>query len=179
MEQINIKIKLNVAYALATELYDEIEGHLALCLEGILERQPLKVKGLSADFVSYDPTSLSKIQQILSPSALSEFLTEKLGNTIKVENVEVFQSATDLSKNVAMYITVPNLWAASYGKETNVDLDSTLDFFKQTPTSTRNFSEAFKQLEQRLDQPLIGSMQYDPLTHTMKTWDGTNWHTYK
>jgi hypothetical protein len=177
MEQINIKIKLNVAYELATELYDEIEGHLALCLEGILERQPLKVKGLSADFVSYDPTSLSKLQQMLSPNALSEFLSEKLGNPIKVENVEVFQSATDLSKNVAMYITVPNLWAASYGKESNVDLDSALDFFKQTPASTRKFSEAFKQLEQRLDQPLIGSMQYDQLSHSMKRWDGTTWHT--
>ena len=179
MEAVNVKIKLNVDYSLASELYDEIEGYLALCFEGIMERQPLKAKGLSADFVSYDPNDSIKLQRILTPTALTGFLIEKLGNRdVKVEKVEVFQSATDYSKNIGVYITVPNLWAATYGKDTESQLTEALQYFGHETTAKiedltiTDKTHVFNGLPV---SPLIGSIYYDQLSHSMKRWDGTQW----
>jgi hypothetical protein len=179
METVNLKIKLNIDYSSATELYDEIEGHLALCLEEIMQRQPLNVKGLSADFVSYDPTSAIKLERIITPIALTGFLSEKLGNQeVKVERVEVYQSASDYSKNVAVYIFAPNLWAAKYGKDTESQLADALHYFGHETTakledlSITDKTHIFNGLPV---SPLIGSIYYDQLSHSMKRWDGTNW----
>lgn len=180
MEQVNIKLRLNVDESSASELYDEIEGHLALCFESILEKEPLKVKGLSADFVSYDPHDCGKLERIITPLALTGFLSEKLkNNSIRVENVKVYQEVASYSKNIFVQIFVPNVWAMNYGKETEVEIEQALEYFKNPVKEQTSDAPKLKFSTSRFNgvsvEPIIGSLYYDQLQQTMKCWDGVSW----
>lgn len=173
-EPINIKIRLNVDESIASELYDEIEAHLALCFESIMERK------LSTNF-----------DKIASPAALTGFLIEKLGNpSIKVEHVETLLDYLSGCKNVFVSIFVPNVWAANYGKETSVELEEALEFFKNpkvpkvpdhkestvVPTNEIH-TTTFPMMNGLPVNPIVGAMCYDQLLHKMRYWTGTAWVT--
>ena len=166
-DTINIKIRLNIDREIAEELYDEIESYLALCFESVLERQG---EGLEL---------YSKLERIISATALTGFLIEKLGNQlVKVTEVGIFQDHSSLAKNFYVTIWVPNLWAASYGKDQlDERLGDALNFFTST-----NSEVSEKESEKLINyfnglpvNPLIGSVYYDQLLHSMKRWDGLNW----
>ena len=180
MEQVNIKIQLNVDQSSASELYDEIEGHLALGFESILEKEPLKVKGLSADFISYDPHDCAKLERIITPLALTGFLSEKLkNNSIRVESVKVYQEVISYSKSIWVQIFVPNVWAINYGKESEVQIEDAIDYFKNPVKEATSDSPKLKISTSRFNgvsvEPIIGSLYYDQLQQTMKCWDGVLW----
>jgi len=164
---INIEIQLNVDRLDAEELYDEIEGHLALCFENVLERQG---EGLEL---------YSKLERIITATALTGLLIEKLGNDkIKVTEVGIHHDPLSLAKNFYVRILVPNLWAVRYGKNQLDDrLTDAVDFFKNLPKEEPIVKKVDSALINGIPvNPLIGSVYYDQLAHSMKLWDGIKWH---
>lgn len=163
-EQINVHVQFNIERADAEELYDETEGHLALCIESVMER-----------------SHSAGIERILSPVALTGFLSEKLEKPeIKVESVEVITSACTLDKNVYVKIFAPNIWAIRYGK--NLDnrdrLEDAVEYLKNPPKPVLTEKAPLigtSIFNGQPVNPLIGSVYHDQLLNQMKLWDGKQW----
>jgi hypothetical protein len=186
LDVIDVKIQLNVSRKIAEELYDEIEGHLALCIETVLERHE--------SCLELSSILHSKLERIISVTALTGLLVEKLGNNkIRVTEVQIAQDPYSLTKNFYVTISVPNLWAANYGKDLLDDrLNDAVDFFKNSITREsipkdsdshllsnykwRDLSKSVTLFNGMPVNPLIGSVYYDQLSHSMKFWNGNEWN---
>lgn len=186
-EVVDIKIGLNVDRVNAEELYDEIEGLLALCFENVIEQH----KGNGG--YQFD----QRLSKIITPTALSGYLIDKIGNDkIKVEEVSIYRDPKDLTIHAIVRIQVPNLWAIQFGKDFDERLDDTVEFFKNWPKDAVKESTPFDDITianaittgivsraagiSMMNgvpvNPLIGSVYYDQLSNSMKLWDGNNWN---
>lgn len=157
---VEVKIALNVSREDAEFLYDEIEGLIAICLENSTSQK----NGVT-------------LERIMTPKALTGYLTERLNNpNVVVKSVESVMSSMNFTTTLLVYITVPILWAINFGKEAE-GLDETLEYLKiPKPVEEATPKQQTRQLfNGQPVTPIIGSMYYDQLTCEMKLWDGVQW----
>lgn len=165
VDEIKILIKINVERCAAEPLYDEVEAHLLILLEDVINR---------------NSTSFSYLEQIFTPKALTEFLRTKFHQPLlDVQRVEIAPDNLTFGINFFVKLIVSNSWAVAYGKGSQTEeLDNAISFFQNDKHSALIEQSKQTTINGEPVQPLIGSLCYDNLVGRMKLWDGNHWVAY-